>query len=69
MKKNRLWTLTKDTRTATCDVDAHPLGLELRYTVAGELHKSEVCKTTTELQCRVQHARAAFEALGWSVEP
>jgi hypothetical protein len=46
----RFWTLTKDTRTAMCDVVAHPLGLEVRYAVRGELIRSLVFKETATVQ-------------------
>jgi hypothetical protein len=62
---HRLWTLTKDTRTATCDVVEHPHGLEARYHVDDVLVRSPEFTEPAAPECDANDARAAFEALGW----
>lgn len=60
------WTLTKGTKTASCEVWSHVLGFELRALVGSELAQSHVCRTQDEL-IRVQWEwRTAFEAKGWT---
>ena len=41
----RLWTLHKDGRTATCDAQAHALGVELVSEVDGDVRRTEVART------------------------
>ena len=60
-----LWRLTKDTRTARCEVRAHPLGLELRYLVDEVLLRRDVVRNTPELETHLNDSRDGFLALGW----
>ena len=54
------WTLTKDRKTATCEVWSHEFGFELRLTVATELLQSEVClRRKTWSRCKSDGARAS----------
>ena len=61
----RVWTLTKDGRTATCDAQAHVLGLELVSEVDGEVMRTEVARTTHDGQAVADRWRHAFIAKGW----
>jgi hypothetical protein len=60
------WTLTKDRKTATCEVWSHEFGFELRLTVATELPQSEVCRTQEDLVAVQERWRAGLEVKGWA---
>lgn len=44
-----MWRLTRRDRTVTCTVSTHRLGWELRLTIAGELWRSQVCRTEADV--------------------
>jgi hypothetical protein len=59
------WTLTKGTKTASCEVWSHVFGFELRALVGAEMVQSQVCRSQDDV-IRVQDEwRATFEAKGW----
>jgi hypothetical protein len=62
----RLWTLTKDGRTATCTVHPHPLGVELVVAVEGEIVGTEVARRPDAERTLSDDWRRAFEDKGWS---
>lgn len=51
----RLWLLTKGTKTAACWQSLHPLGLELRLEVDYEVRRTRVARTVDE--ARAESAR------------
>jgi hypothetical protein len=61
------WTLTKGSRTATCQVWSHQFGFELRLIISGDdLPRTEVACSQDDL-IRVQEQwRAALEGKGWT---
>ncbi|AMY10146.1 hypothetical protein LuPra_03374 [Luteitalea pratensis] len=62
----RLWTLHKDGRTATCDAQAHMLGVEIVSEVDGDVRRTEVARTPqagqalADEEARHQHVRRAL---------
>ncbi len=61
-----MWTLTKDRRTAVCDVWSHVLGYELRLVISGDdLPRTQVCRSTEEIVTVQDTWRQALEAQGW----
>ena len=65
----RVWTLTKDGRTATCDAQAHVLGVELVSEVDGDVRRTEVARTAPAGQAVAETWRQAFIANGWQPRP
>jgi hypothetical protein len=62
---SRAWTLTRASKTATCEVWSHVLGFELRAFIGSELVQSQVCRSQEELVRAQEKWRAVFEAKGW----
>lgn len=61
------WTLTKDDRTAACEVWSHALGFELRLEISGDdLPRTQVCRSQEELITFQETWRRALEAQGWT---
>lgn len=60
-----LWTLTRNGRTATCEAAAHPLGLEVVATVAGDIVRTQVARTPEAAQVVAEQWRALFAGKGW----
>lgn len=63
----RLWTLTKDGRTATCNAMAHPLGVEIVAAVDGDVRRTQVVREPRAADGVAVDWRAAFMAKGWQV--
>lgn len=40
-----LWTLTKDSREASCVLVGHPIGMEVRVSVDGDLKRSQAFRS------------------------
>lgn len=60
------WRLTKDNRTAACDVWSHEFGFELRLTLAGDdFPRTQVCHSHEEMISHQDDWRAALETKGW----
>lgn len=64
----RLWLLTKGTKTAACWQSLHPLGLELRLEVDYELRRTRVARTVDEARSRSGVWRALMLTKGWGNE-
>lgn len=60
-----VWTMKKGERVARCVVVRHPLGLELRCLVDGELVRSNVHRDPEELKIMAFSWQEAFTAGGW----
>jgi hypothetical protein len=61
-----LWTLQKDKHTAEARVRrVEGVGLELRFTINGELHYSQRFKVWAELEQAAREKRRDFEERGW----
>lgn len=61
-----LWTLQKDGHSAEARVRSIPgIGLELRFTIDGELHYSHRFTVWAELEQAAKEKRGHFEARGW----
>jgi hypothetical protein len=63
-----VWPLTKGARPAQCDVAPHPLGLELRCYVDGELRRSRVFRDGDALKLEAFAWQEPFSATGWRRE-
>jgi len=61
----RVWTLSKGARVATCDAQAHVLGVELVSEVDGDVRRTEVARTADAGQAVAETWRQAFIAKGW----
>jgi hypothetical protein len=62
-----LWALRKGEHTAETRVRAiDGIGLELRFTIDGELHYSQRFTAWPELEQAARENRGDFEARGWS---
>jgi hypothetical protein len=57
------WTLTKKGHTVICTIHAHPLGVELRLDLDGELHRSEVIRCAAP--ARPLPAHVVDVIVGW----
>jgi hypothetical protein len=65
-----LWTLGKGGHSAEARVRAIPdYGLELRFTIDGELNYSHRYTVWAELETAAREKRADFEARGWREPP
>lgn len=60
------WTLTRGSKTATCEAWSLVLGFELRALVGSELVQSQVCRSQEKVIHEQEAWRAAFEAKGWN---
>lgn len=58
------WTLRKGQRLARCALVSNPFGWELRP-MAGELVRSQVCRTQDEILDTQENRKAAMVARGW----
>jgi len=65
----RVWTLSKGDRTATCDAQAHVIGVELVSEVDGDVRRTEVDRTAPAGQALAETWRQAFMAKGWQPRP
>jgi len=61
-----LWVLHKGPRTAVLWQSLHPLGLELRLDVDGEMVRTRVEKTVHQAREATVQMRAAMVGKGWS---
>jgi hypothetical protein len=61
-----LWTSRKGRQTARCVVVTHPLGWELRLSVANELIRSQVHRDQGALLTDADAWKAAMLEKGWS---
>lgn len=63
-----LWTLTKDGREASCILVGHPVGMEVRVSVDGELKRSQAFRSGggTDAVSTADDWRRQFERLGWA---
>jgi hypothetical protein len=67
------WTLTKKGHRAVCTIHAHPLGVEVRLDLDGELHRSEVIRCAVPVRELPAHVltfvadwREKWVATGWA---
>jgi hypothetical protein len=65
MPRSRCGRWSKGSRQARCEVAAHPLGLELRCSVDGDLIRSQVFRDTDALKLEAHAWQEAFGATGW----
>ena len=62
----RYWTLAKHARQAVCEGVAHPLGIEVTVSVAGEMVRDEVARTPAQAQTLPSQWCAAFIDKDWN---
>jgi hypothetical protein len=62
----RLWTLTRQGRTATREAHPHPLGLEVVVTVDGDIQRTETFRIVPAAEATSTEWRALFTAKGWT---
>lgn len=63
-----VFALRKGRWTVSCRLATHALGWELRTTLNGELHRSQVCRTDAEVLDTYEGWRAAWQAKGWTAD-
>lgn len=61
-----VWTLKKGARAALCALQGHPLGVEARVLVDGEVHRTEAFRDSKQMIDTTCEWRRAFEAKGWT---
>jgi hypothetical protein len=61
----RLWALTKGTRSSTCVLRAHPLGVEVRVDVDGEAQMTQVHRLKADACIDAAALEDAFLGKGW----
>ena len=66
--KTELWTLAKGKRVASCSFAPHPLGLELRCDVDGEMRRRQVFRELEPLKLEAHAWFEAFGTTGWTQE-
>jgi len=60
-----LWTATKKEYTLRVELRTHPMGWELRALVASQMHRTQVCKTETDVETTAQAWRTEATTKGW----
>jgi hypothetical protein len=61
-----LWTATRKDYTLRVELRTHPKGWEMRALVASQLHRSQICKTETDVKTTAEAWRTEAIAKGWS---
>lgn len=65
-----VWRLQKGAQTARCVLQGHPIGIEARVEIDGEVHRTEAFKDSKAMVDATWEWRRAFKAKGWlSDEP
>jgi hypothetical protein len=62
------WTITKNGKTATCEVWSHVLGYELRASIGTDPVLTTVARSQNEVFRVQQEWRSAFASKGWSAK-
>lgn len=62
-----VWTLRKGAHEALCVLQGHPLGVEARILVDGELLRTEAFREPKAMIDATAEWRAAYEAKGWGL--
>jgi hypothetical protein len=62
-----MWTLSKGGRKVACTLLTHPLGWELVVRIDGDLWRSQVCKTESEVFDVAEQWKPDWQAKGWEV--
>lgn len=62
-----VWTLRKGAHTATCILQGHPIGIEARVLLDGDVQATAAFKDTKAMIDQTTAWREAFEVKGWSV--
>ena len=60
-----LWTATKKEYTLRVELRTHPMGWELRALVASQMHRTQVCKTESDVQTTADAWRTEATTKGW----
>lgn len=60
-----VWMLTKGAHTASCVLQGHPVGIEARVLIDGDLQRTEAFRESTAMINTTWEWRQAFEAKGW----
>lgn len=60
-----VWVLTKNGRTALCSLQGHPIGIEARVTLDGDVIATQAFRDQKAMIDRTAAWRAAYEAKGW----
>lgn len=63
-----VWILRKDTHEARCILQGHPVGIEARVLIDGEIHRTQAFrgrKDSKEMIDATWEWRTAFEAKDW----
>jgi glycine/D-amino acid oxidase-like deaminating enzyme len=70
------WTLTKRGHRVVCTIHEHPLGVEVRLDLDGELHRSDVIRCAVPVRELPAHVltfvtdwREKWVAKGWILQP
>ena len=61
-----LWTATKKDYTLRVELRTHPMGWELRALVASQMHRTQVCKTETDVTTTAEAWRTEATTKGWA---
>lgn len=61
-----VWTLVKGRREARCVLQGHPVGIEARVIVDGNIQRTEAFKDSKTMINTTSEWRSAFEAKGWT---
>lgn len=60
-----VWALQNGARTARCLLQGHPLGIEARIIIDGEVQRTEAFRDSKAMVDTTWEWRRAFEAKGW----
>jgi hypothetical protein len=60
------WKLTKGGHNAECELYTHELGWELQLLINGELHMSQLCRTTDDILDVQQYWKLQMRQKGWT---
>ena len=58
--------LQKGSHQASCQLWSHQFGWELRLELAGELHRSQVCRSQEDVFNTIEEWKAALVEKGWT---
>jgi len=61
-----VWTATKKDYTLRVELRTHPMGWELRALVSSQIHRTQVCKTETDVETTIEAWRTEAITKGWS---
>lgn len=68
-KPRRVWALWKGGRLMECEINAHPLGHEVRVYVQGDFHYSRALTTIELADAEAEDRRRELLAEGWTDRP